>query len=566
MGNILSRKMRESWFQTRGWQALLEILLIQVVVIILWRLFFHEQEVNAPRKLISNTVSFFLFYSPASVFWGAVRWRTQRVRTWRRQVVVECLVASCVLVIFLLGMLFLIWTPFSSLSRLNIINLRSYAERFQPADVARFQASSFFIDILVSFGSAGLFLLLRAAIRVLQAWNRLRKQHLSWALTHAIMMIPMFGVGVVSLFILFASAFSQTDLSLYLFLNLFLSGSAIAGVLIFVLPPVLLFSNFFARRITQRIEMLVSAASAMRAGNYSIRIPVQGEDEVARLQNDFNAMAAHLEETLRELQDERDNVAQLLNERRQLIASVSHELRTPVATMRGYLESTLANWEEAPPPMLRQDLNVINQQTVRLQGLIDDLFALARAEVGKLKLRCVPGRVDMLIQRIVDVLAPLTWRSSRVEIIADVAADLPQALVDEARLEQILQNLLNNGVRHTPPGGIISVSAQVDQARGQVVIQVKDTGEGIPAEELSHIWERFYRTEKSRQQPASGTGLGLAIVKEMVEAMSGSVEVESEVGLGTCFTLRLPLAAQDDGQDITAKMPIAKLLEQRQQH
>lgn len=562
MGNTLIRKMREFWFRTRGWQALLEIVLIQAVMIIVWWIFFRGQLSDQSRKTMNNIVTFFLLYSPASVLWGAMRWRAQKVRTWRRQVVVECLVAVCVLGIFLLGMIFLILPPFPSLSTLHVINLHAYTGRFQASDVAR----ALTIDVFLSCCSAGLFLLLRAAIRVLLAWNRLRKQHLSWALTHAIMMIPMFGVGVVSLFILFASAFSQTDLSLYLFLNLFLSGAAIAAILVFVLPPVLLFSNFFARRITQRIEMLVSAASAMRAGNYSIRIPVQGEDEVARLQNDFNVMAAHLEETLHELQEERDNVAQLLNERRELIASVSHELRTPVATMRGYLESTLANWNDVPPTMLRQDLNVINQQTVRLQGLIDDLFALARAEVGKLKLRCAPSHVDVLIQRLVDVLAPLAWRGSRVEIIADVAANLPQALVDEARLEQILQNLLNNGVRHTPPGGIISVSARADLAHEEVVLQIKDTGEGIPSDELSHIWERFYRTEKSRQQPASGTGLGLAIVKEMTEAMGGSVEVESEVGLGTCFTLRFPLAAQDAAQDITAKMPITKLLEQRQQH
>lgn len=565
MGNTLIRKMREFWFRTRGWQALLEMVLIQAVVIITWWLFFRAQMADEPRRLMNNTVTFFLFYCPVSVFWSTMRWRTSKVRPWRRQVGVEFLMAACVLVIFLLEMVFLVWTPFPSLSGLNTIIWSDYADRFRSTDVAHSPATSLTIDVFLSFCSAGFFVFLRAAIRVLQAWNRLRKQHLSWALTHAIMMIPMFGVGVLSLFILFASAFSYSkpeNLPLYLFLNLFLSGSAIAAILVFVLPPVLLFSNFFARRITQRIETLVSAASAMRAGNYSIRIPVQGEDEVARLQNDFNAMAAHLEETLHELQEERDNVSQLLNERRELIASVSHELRTPVATMRGYLESTLANWNEVPPPMLRQDLNVINQQTVRLQGLIDDLFALARAEVGKLKLRCAPSHVDVLTQRLVDVLAPLAWRGSRVEIIADVAANLPQALVDEARLEQILQNLLNNGVRYTPPGGIISVSAQADLAHEEVVLQIKDTGEGIPADELSHIWERFYRTEKSRQQPASGTGLGLAIVKEMTEAMGGSVEVESEVGLGTCFTLRFPLAAQD----ITAKTPIVKLLEQRQQH
>ncbi len=158
-----------------------------------------------------------------------------------------------------------------------------------------------------------------------------------------------------------------------------LTGMALA----LVLPPSALFSYLFARRIIQRIEMLVSATSALRKGNYSTRVPVSGEDEIARLQANFNAMAADLEHTMRELQEERDAVATLLKARRELIASVSHELRTPIATLRGYLESTRTHWSDTPPPTLRQDLQIMEQETMRLQALIDDLFTLARAEVRK---------------------------------------------------------------------------------------------------------------------------------------------------------------------------------------
>jgi len=127
-----------------------------------------------------------------------------------------------------------------------------------------------------------------------------------------------------------------------------------------------------------------------------------------------------------------------------------------------------------------------------------------------------------------------------VEVVAEVAPDLPLALVDSNRLNQVLQNLLHNGIRHTPPGGIVAISASADAER--VLLQVKDTGEGIAADDLPHIWERFYRSDRARMQSASGSGLGLALVKELTEAMGGSVSVESTPGKGSCFTVAVPRA------------------------
>ncbi len=291
-------------------------------------------------------------------------------------------------------------------------------------------------------------------------------------------------------------------------------------VLALVLPPSALFSYLFARQTTRRIEHLAAATSTLRAGDYSVRVAVEGADEIAHLQSDFNVMAADFERTLRELQAERDNVAALLQARRELIASVSHELRTPVATVRSYLESTLLGWDEQPPPSLRQDLHIMEQQIIRLQTLINDLFTLSRMEARGLELRCIPTEVEPLVRRVVETMAPIAWRGSRVEVVADIvhAGSNPTcAMIDESRLEQVLQNLLHNGVRHTPPGGIVVVSVHMEPQN--VVLQVKDTGEGIAEEELPHIWDRFYRTESTRTQSAGGAGLGLALAKDLTEAM-----------------------------------------------
>jgi signal transduction histidine kinase len=137
-------------------------------------------------------------------------------------------------------------------------------------------------------------------------------------------------------------------------------------------------------------------------------------------------------------------------------------------------------------------------------------------------------------------MAPLAWRSDRVEVVAELPSDLPRALADPERLKQVLINLLRNGVRHTPPGGIVAllVAAEAEHVR----IGVRDTGTGIAPEDLPHVWERFYRGAEARVKDHRGAGLGLALVKELTEAMGGTVEVESEIGQGSCFTLRLPRA------------------------
>src|SRR6266699_486553 len=356
--------------------------------------------------------------------------------------------------------------------------------------------------ILSSMGDCSVFVVARLALRLWLFWDGLRRRQLLWALTHAHVMVLALGAAL--------------------------------------LPLSALVSYLVVGRVTNRLKSLATATSLLCGGDYAVRIPVAGEDEVARLQTDFNAMAANLERAMRQLQGERDTVAGLLQSRRELIVSVSHELRTPLATLRSYLETTLDHWEETPHAALQQDLQVMEDEVIRLQALVEDLFTLSRAEVGRLTLRCEPTGVAMLVKRIVETRAPLAWHASRIEVVADVPCDLPPALVDASRLEQVLQNLLHNAVRHTPPGGIVAVTATTGP--DSIALQVKDTGEGIAPLDLPRIWERFYQANSERTPTTSGAGLGLALVKELIEGMGGSVSVDSVPGEGSCFTIHLPRA------------------------
>jgi len=389
----------------------------------------------------------------------------------------------------------------------------------------------------------------RITLRGWLIWNNLRRKHLLWQLTnaHVMMLALVAGVIIVLIDVVLLVGVQSYRLPLILPITFFLIIFS-AIVMVIVVSPIALFSHFVVRRVIARIKLLAHATSALRAGNYAVRVPVNGEDEVAQLQSDFNAMAMDLERAMKALQQERDRVAALLQERRELIANVSHELRTPVATLRGYLETTLMHWDETTHTALHRDLQVMEDEVLHLQGRVEDLFTLARADVGRLTLQKEPTDVGELVRHIVDTRAPLAWGSSRIELVADVPPELPPVLADARRLEQALQNLLHNGLRHTSPGGIVAVVVQAEATA--VSIQVKDTGEGIAPADLPHIWQRFYQTESTRTRMGGGTGLGLALVKEWIEGMGGTVSVSSQPGEGSCFTLCLPLLNVIDGDVI----------------
>lgn len=388
-------------------------------------------------------------------------------------------------------------------------------------------------------------------------WQRLHERHLIWSLmnSHLVAVALLQGLVVVPVILLVMTSFARNEwMNQYLprtplaetfyRLNTVLPilGIAILAamvILIALLPVSAAVSYVFARRIKQRLEALIGAAHTAQTGDYSVRVPISGHDEITTLQNDFNRMIASLDTTVTDLRDEREKVAALLQRRHELMANVSHELRTPLATIRAYLESAQRRGENMQGIALdAHDLVIVQREAAALQMLIDDLFALSRAETDSLSLHVQATNAAALIMRVVETVAPLAWRTNRITVSAQIPPWQPLVQADATRLEQALRNLVHNSLRHTLPGGLIVITLIQNGTFADV--QVRDTGEGIPAEDLPFIWERFYRGAKN-----GGTGLGLALVKAFIEAMGGHVTVESTSGEGACFKLSLLLSEEN---------------------
>jgi signal transduction histidine kinase len=509
-------------------------LVAQTLALVWGILVVPEQFAPRERVVYAGPIILIVFISGvASLLWAAFRMR--RARVWWHGLLINIVSATVLAVVPTIILTLLLQSLLSSTSRANVRLLET-----SQSPIA-FLITRFTIAWIVVLSLA--FLFVRVGISRLIWWNQLRRRSLVWALTNAHLLVVVLGAGVFCTFIVLTNVYVSHSIEPQILPILVVFSILTVIAVLVVLPPSALFSYIFARRTTRRLRTLATATNVLREGDYSVRVPVEGTDEVAQLQENFNAMAVALASAVDDLKVERDTVSQLLEERRELVASVSHELRTPVSTLRSYLESSIANWSEtdAPPASLRHDLDIMERETRRLQTLIEDLFTLARAEVSKLDLRCVPTDVGEEVRRIVETVAPVAWQSGRVEVVADVAPHLPLALVDGIRLNQVLQNLLHNGIRHTPPGGIVAISAAADGEH--VILQVRDTGDGIASDDLPHIWKRFYRSDSARMQSASGSGLGLALVKELTEAMGGSVAIESTVGEGSCFTITVPRAS-----------------------
>ena len=518
-------RWRSWWLTLDWWRALAETLAIQVTLSLVVLLMTH----NRPRPLAARTFSSFLaVIGPFCLLWCAFRMRPATVSWWRR-IPFDLFCGALLSAI-----------PFAM-----FLELTSIIKPSLETPALRARGALHWIDVanvVIVLGCVIGFTLSRAGVRVLIYWNRLRRTHLLWSLTHAHLLVVAFGAAFMASGITIVDVVLTHTLPLNILPMLVVLLIFTVIALLFVLPPSALFSFLFARRITRRLRSLTQATDQLRAGVYSTRVAVSGEDELAQLQVNFNAMATDLDQTVRELQDERDNVSRLLAARRELIASVSHELRTPIATLRGYLESSREHWDSIDPDVLRRDLAVMERQTIHLQSLINDLFTLARAEVGKLDMRCEPLDVRAIVSRVANTFAPLAWQRGRIEVVAEICPRASLAMIDGNRLEQVLENLVHNGIRHTPPGGIVAV--RVEDGDETLTIQVKDTGEGIAEDDLPHIFERFYRSDAARANPESGGGLGLALVKELTEAMNGTVAVASVIGQGSCFTIHLPRAAE----------------------
>ena len=264
-------------------------------------------------------------------------------------------------------------------------------------------------------------------------------------------------------------------------------------------------------------------------------------------------MAYRLQQSQDNLEQEKHKAEQALQSKRDLIANVSHELRTPVSTIRAHVDwllltaeqTRLAAADAGSTPLDRQELfnylDIIERETVRLSALIEDLLDLSRIESQGPALAVEAVDVAALITEITHSLGLMAQRERKIKITLDLTEPLPSARADRTRLSLVLLNLTRNALNYTPAGGIISIgAAQADLSH--VALWVADTGIGIAPAELPHVFERFYRTDASRSRHTGGAGLGLAIVRAQVEAMGGTIEVESVVDEGSKFTVRLPLA------------------------
>jgi signal transduction histidine kinase len=307
-------------------------------------------------------------------------------------------------------------------------------------------------------------------------------------------------------------------------------------IVIAILPVGLGVGYLLARGLTRRIEQLAAATADISAGSLDRQVPIDSQDEIGLLGAGFNAMALRLAEREQALADSAARAEELLRVNRRLVADVSHELRNPLATLRGYLEALAQDYGERLPA---RDMQVIQAEVQRLTGLVDDLFTLARAEARQLPLSPAPLDVGAMLVGLAEALAPLARREREIELVAQVPPGLPAVLADPTRLEQVLRNLIQNALRHTPPGGIIALSAE-PAGPAMLALSVADTGVGIASEDLPHVFERFYRGDSSRARETGGAGLGLSLVRELVAAMGGAVRAESTPGRGSRFVVALP--------------------------
>jgi signal transduction histidine kinase len=305
-------------------------------------------------------------------------------------------------------------------------------------------------------------------------------------------------------------------------------GLAIAALL--VLVGTMLASVFIFRPAHRRLGQLEEAARRLGTGDATARAPDSGGDEIAAVARAFNQMAADLSARAEALQTAD-------HDRRQLLADVSHELMTPLTAIRGYLE-TLAMAELALNADTRQRyLGIVREETARLERLIGDLMDLARLEAGGGALVRTEMPVNELFRRVIE----RHERDAGLKHVTLTSRITPPSItvhVDPVRMEQAIQNLAANALRHTGSGGTVQLVAGVGPHT--TLLSVRDTGEGIPAAHISHVFDRFYKADTSRAGDQRGSGLGLSIVKAIIERHGGRITVRSQEGLETVFEIELP--------------------------
>jgi signal transduction histidine kinase len=310
---------------------------------------------------------------------------------------------------------------------------------------------------------------------------------------------------------------SGHDLTLAIVLLLFASGIA------------MILGYFLSTTVTERILSLKEAAEKIAAGNLETRVPITGRDELSALATSFNQMAEQLQTADRKQRE-------LETLRRDLVAWASHDLQTPLTSMRAILEA-LADGVVDDPETVKRYLNTAQRDVISLSALIDDLFQMSQLDAGGFPLNRVPSSLGDLVSDTLESFSELAYRES-VRLEGRVEPGVDPVMMDTQAIGRVFNNLIGNALRHTHAGGSIEVRA--GRTNRGVEVSVRDTGEGIQAEDLPHIFERFYRGEKSRNRGTGGAGLGLAIARGIVRAHGGEIRVESEPGKGTTFTFNIP--------------------------
>lgn len=279
-------------------------------------------------------------------------------------------------------------------------------------------------------------------------------------------------------------------------------------------------SYWVSKRITQQLSEMEQITQKFAAGQLESRLPESDIPEFNRLSTSFNRMAASLE-----------GVEQ---RRRELVSDLTHELRTPLTVVRGYLEE-LADGGLEPSPDIYLRLARENR---RLERLVNDLQELSKAETGYLPINLQPLNLRPLLEALVQKFSDQILEDGPV-LQLKCPPQLPNVMADVDRTEQVLVNLLGNAIRHTEKGSI-TVRAWAEPSK--LWVAVVDTGSGIAPEDLPHVFERFFRADRSRARYSGGTGIGLAISRRLIELQGGEIEVESYLGTGSTFRFFLPLA------------------------
>ena len=310
---------------------------------------------------------------------------------------------------------------------------------------------------------------------------------------------------------------SDHDLTLAIILLLFASGIA------------MILGYFLSTTVTERILSLKEAAERIAAGNLETRVPVTGRDELSALAISFNQMAGQLQAA-----DQKQKELETL--RRDLVAWASHDLQTPLTSMRAILEA-LADGVVDDPETVKRYLATAQRDVLSLSALIDDLFQMSQLDAGGFPLSRVLSSLSDLVSDTLESFSELAYRES-VKLDGHVDSNVDPVLMDTQAIGRVLNNLVGNALRHTRSGG--SIDVRVRRTGRGVEVSVRDTGDGIRAEDLPHIFERFYRGDKSRNRGTGGAGLGLAIAQGIVRAHGGEIGVESEPGKGTKFTFNIP--------------------------